>query len=90
MTFCSLNLLFLASLFDPAHVLFSSWFLTADIMKIHHQKHHNTYVTNLNVLEEKNHELLEKSNVLEEIALQPALKFNGGGRPFLFVLYCTF
>jgi superoxide dismutase, Fe-Mn family len=27
--------------------------ISGDIMKIHHQKHHATYVNNLNVAEEK-------------------------------------
>ncbi len=27
--------------------------ISADIMKLHHQKHHATYVNNLNVAEEK-------------------------------------
>merc|ERR1712002_415763 len=46
---------------------------------LHHQKHHNTYVTNLNVAEEKLAEAVQKNDVAAIIALQPALKFNGGG-----------
>ena len=34
--------------------------ISADIMKLHHQKHHNTYVTNLNAAEEKLAEAKEK------------------------------
>jgi Fe-Mn family superoxide dismutase len=48
-------------------------------MEIHHTKHHNTYVVNLNTALEK----LDKANQIADvntiIALQPALKFNGGG-----------
>ncbi|KJH42644.1 iron/manganese superoxide dismutase, alpha-hairpin domain protein [Dictyocaulus viviparus] len=50
-----------------------------EIMQIHHQKHHATYVNNLNICEEKIHDALSKGNIKEAIALQPALKFNGGG-----------
>ena len=28
-------------------------YISADIMKLHHQKHHQTYVNNLNMVEEK-------------------------------------
>lgn len=36
-------------------------YISADIMKLHHSKHHNTYVTNLNVAEEKLAEAVQKS-----------------------------
>lgn len=48
-------------------------------MTIHHSKHHNTYVTNLNATLEKLDAAMSSSNVSEIIALQGALKFNGGG-----------
>lgn len=35
--------------------------ISSEIMQLHHQKHHNTYVTNLNMLEEKIHEATVKS-----------------------------
>ncbi|KAK3585517.1 hypothetical protein CHS0354_022926 [Potamilus streckersoni] len=54
-------------------------YISAEIMKLHHQKHHNAYVTNLNIAEEKLAEALAKKNLSQVISLQPALKFNGGG-----------
>ncbi|CAP31662.2 Protein CBR-SOD-2 [Caenorhabditis briggsae] len=53
--------------------------ISHEIMQLHHQKHHATYVNNLNQVEEKLHEAVSKGNVKEAIALQSALKFNGGG-----------
>ncbi len=35
--------------------------ISAEIMQLHHSKHHNTYVTNLNVAEEKLEEAKAKS-----------------------------
>ncbi|MGG0412995.1 superoxide dismutase SodA [Peribacillus simplex] len=57
-----------------------------ETMNIHHTKHHNTYVTNLNNALEGNQELLSKS--IEEIvanldavpeAVRTAVRNNGGG-----------
>lgn len=45
-------------------------------MKLHHQKHHQTYVNGLNAAEEA---YAKTDNTKEKIALQSALKFNGGG-----------
>ena len=45
-------------------------------MQLHHQKHHNAYVTNLNIAEEKLHNAIAKNDVVGQIALQGALKFN--------------
>ena len=53
--------------------------ISAEIMQLHHQKHHNTYVTNLNVLEDKISEAQTKNDTTALIALQPAYKFNAGG-----------
>jgi len=54
-------------------------YISSDIMKLHHTKHHATYVNNLNVAEDKLAEALEKGDTSEVVSLQPALKFNGGG-----------
>jgi len=57
--------------------------ISQEIMKLHHQKHHQTYVTGLNTAEESLHKLQSSPDtpdtVKQLIALQPALKFNGGG-----------
>ncbi|MCB1111678.1 MAG: superoxide dismutase [Chlamydiia bacterium] len=53
--------------------------ISAKIMELHYSKHHQAYVNNLNAALEK-YEAAEKENNLEQmIALQSAIKFNGGG-----------
>ena len=53
--------------------------ISAQIMEIHYTKHHQAYVTNLNAALEKYHEAESKSDVAQMVALQAAIKFNGGG-----------
>ncbi|CAL1273883.1 unnamed protein product [Larinioides sclopetarius] len=53
--------------------------ISADIMKLHHSKHHAAYVNNLNIAEEKLAEATAKGDIATVISLGPALKFNGGG-----------
>merc|ERR1712187_867331 len=53
--------------------------ISAEIMTLHHSKHHNTYVTNLNVANEKLAEAMHNEDTSAIIGLQGALKFNGGG-----------
>lgn len=48
-------------------------------MTLHHDKHHAAYVTGLNAAEEKLSSLQASNDVKGLIALQAALKFNGGG-----------
>lgn len=54
-------------------------YISAEIMEIHHSKHHQTYVTNLNVFSEKLEEAVHKKDVSSIVTLQQAIKFNGGG-----------
>lgn len=53
--------------------------INADIMFLHHQKHHQAYIANYNIAEEKLQDALSKNDTTTIIALQPALRFNGGG-----------
>ncbi|TMW53514.1 hypothetical protein DOY81_001391 [Sarcophaga bullata] len=50
-----------------------------EIMELHHCKHHQTYVNNLNAAEEQLAEAQSKKDVTKIISLAPALRFNGGG-----------
>jgi superoxide dismutase len=49
-------------------------------MELHHTKHHQTYVNGLNAAEES---YVKAPSTREKIALQAALKFNGGGNVIL-------
>ena len=51
-------------------------FISRQIMELHHKKHHQTYVNALNAAEQA---YAKTSTPKERIALQAALKFNGGG-----------
>ncbi len=53
--------------------------ISAEIMQLHYTKHHQGYVNNLNVSLEKYHDAEAKGDIAEMIALQQAIKFNGGG-----------
>jgi len=53
--------------------------ISAEIMQIHHSKHHQVYVNMLNQTEEKFMEAKEKNNLKTMITLGPALRFHGGG-----------
>jgi len=53
--------------------------ISAEIMEIHHTKHHQTYVTNLNMFMEKLQDAEAKGDVSSIVSLQQAIKFNGGG-----------
>ena len=45
-------------------------------MKLHHTRHHQAYVNGLNAAEKA---YAESTSTRQQIALQSALKFNGGG-----------
>jgi superoxide dismutase, Fe-Mn family len=53
--------------------------ISAEIMQLHYSKHHRAYVNNLNTALEKYHEAESKNDISSMIALQAAIKFNGGG-----------
>ncbi|WVF67241.1 hypothetical protein IAT40_001989 [Kwoniella sp. CBS 6097] len=53
--------------------------ISSEIMTLHHTKHHQTYVNGLNAAEESLQKFQASGDVKAAIALQPALKFNGGG-----------
>lgn len=53
--------------------------ISAEIMQLHHAKHHQTYVTNLNTALQKAHDAESKGDLEALIAQQKAIKFNGGG-----------
>ncbi|KAF8810304.1 Mn superoxide dismutase [Phlegmacium glaucopus] len=51
-------------------------YISKEIMTLHHTKHHQTYVNGLNAAEEA---YAKTDSTAKKIALQSALKFNGGG-----------
>eukprot|EP01041_Mallomonas_annulata_P002974 gene2974-5833_t len=53
--------------------------ISAEIMQLHYTKHHNAYVTNLNLAVTKLEELTSKGDISGVIAQQAAIRFNGGG-----------
>lgn len=53
--------------------------ISADIMNLHYNKHHATYVANLNKALEQYAEAEEKNDLAAMVALQQTIRFNGGG-----------
>ncbi|CCV00099.1 allergen [Malassezia sympodialis ATCC 42132] len=54
-------------------------FISADIMMVHHGKHHQTYVNNLNASTKAYNDAVQAQDVLKQMELLTAVKFNGGG-----------
>ena len=48
-------------------------------MELHHSKHHQTYVNNLNSAMQSHATATASHDIMAQIALQPGVKFNGGG-----------
>ncbi|GAA6004691.1 superoxide dismutase [Rhodotorula paludigena] len=53
--------------------------ISRQIMELHHSKHHATYVANYNKAFEDIQAAASSSDIKKQIALQAAIKFNGGG-----------
>ena len=53
--------------------------ISAEIMMLHYTKHHQTYVNNLNKALEQYADAESKRDLPQMVALQSAIKFNGGG-----------
>lgn len=54
-------------------------FISAEIMELHHSKHHQTYVNNYNNLLTQTKEAQEKQDSQAIAKLNSGLHFNGGG-----------
>lgn len=54
-------------------------YISGEIMQLHHAKHHQTYVTNLNKALEQYAEADNNKDLQKMITLQSAINFNGGG-----------
>lgn len=48
-------------------------------MELHHSKHHQTYVTNLNKAVQALADAVKTNDIDAQISLQPAINFHGGG-----------
>lgn len=53
--------------------------ISAQIMMLHHGKHHQTYVTNLNAALKTQAEAVDASAITDQVSIQQAIKFNAGG-----------
>ncbi|OIV98057.1 hypothetical protein TanjilG_09550 [Lupinus angustifolius] len=53
--------------------------ISGEIMELHHQKHHQAYVTNYNKAIEQLDNALVKGDASTVVKVQSAIKFNGGG-----------
>jgi Fe-Mn family superoxide dismutase len=48
-------------------------------MELHHSKHHQTYITNLNGLLKTQVEAVSTSDITSQVSIQQGIKFNAGG-----------
>ncbi|KAI8937964.1 Superoxide dismutase [Mn], mitochondrial, variant 2 [Plenodomus lindquistii] len=53
--------------------------ISKQIMELHHGKHHQAYVTNLNAALKELAEAVHTSDITSQVSLQEGLKFNAGG-----------
>ncbi|MBM3197773.1 MAG: superoxide dismutase [Chlamydiae bacterium] len=53
--------------------------ISSEIMELHYTKHHQGYVTNLNAALDKYKDAEQKQDIAAMIALEPQIRFNGGG-----------
>ncbi|MBS0635767.1 MAG: superoxide dismutase [Verrucomicrobia bacterium] len=54
-------------------------YIASEIMMLHYTKHHQAYVNNLNKALEQYAEAEARNDIAQMIALESAIKFNGGG-----------
>lgn len=53
--------------------------ISAEIVQVHYGKHHQAYVNNFNAAEEKLQEAVQKVDLVGQVAVQNAFRFNAGG-----------
>ena len=53
--------------------------ISTQIMELHHSKHHQAYVTNLNSALKSLSAAIKDNDIPTQIQLQAAIRFNGGG-----------
>eukprot|EP01022_Parablepharisma_sp_SALTPOND_P022630 TRINITY_DN4614_c0_g1_i1.p2 TRINITY_DN4614_c0_g1~~TRINITY_DN4614_c0_g1_i1.p2 ORF type:complete len:238 (-),score=17.97 TRINITY_DN4614_c0_g1_i1:79-792(-) len=52
--------------------------ISKSVLNVHYNKHHKTYVDDLNMAMEKLHEARQRNDLGAIVALQPLIRFNGG------------